>query len=113
MANASITIVTTLVDGTDLDRMLGRVEMLPAPRAARLIGEVLSALAAAHELGIVHRDIKGGNVMVIERSGELLPKLLDFGIAKGDGELPSPGVDSDGLTGHGSTLGSLPGTQAE
>src|SRR5262249_10152978 len=35
-----------------------------------------------HERGIVHRDLKPANVMVIERAGRLLPKLLDFGIAK-------------------------------
>jgi len=37
---------------------------------------------SAHEAGIVHRDIKPANVMVISRAGRMLPKLLDFGIAK-------------------------------
>jgi serine/threonine-protein kinase len=45
--------------------------------------EHLSAVVqTAHDRGIVHRDLKPANVMVIERAGELLPKLLDFGIAK-------------------------------
>ena len=52
--------------------------------------KVAQVVHAAHRLGIVHRDLKPSNVMVIERDGVLLPKLLDFGIAKG----PAEGVAS-------------------
>jgi len=52
---------------------------------------VAEVVEAAHELGIVHRDLKPSNIMVIERGGRLIPKLLDFGIAKMPPELaPEP-----------------------
>jgi WD40 repeat protein/serine/threonine protein kinase len=43
---------------------------------------IAQVVQTAHESGIVHRDLKPSNVMVIERAGALLPKLLDFGVAK-------------------------------
>ena len=59
---------------------------MPSAIFGPLFGRLCEVVHSAHELGIVHRDIKGSNVMVIERAGQLLPKLLDFGIAKGIGE---------------------------
>ncbi|HEV7556471.1 MAG TPA: serine/threonine-protein kinase, partial [Kofleriaceae bacterium] len=95
------------VRGSTIDELISRRGPMPPAVFGPLFGRLCEVVHTAHELGIVHRDIKGGNVMVIERAGELLPKLLDFGIAKGEGDVaPSPGVDGDGLTGHGSTLGS-------
>ena len=104
------------VKGVTLDELITRRGPMPASLFAPLFGRLCEVVHTAHELGIVHRDIKGSNVMVIERAGQLLPKLLDFGIAKGDGDGASPGLrgrtdaltpDVDaGLTGHGSTLGS-------
>jgi hypothetical protein len=98
------------VRGATLDELIAARGALHPAVFAPLFGRLCEVVHSAHELGIVHRDIKGGNVMVIERSGQLLPKLLDFGIAKGidageDGAA-SPGVGGDDLTGHGSTLGS-------
>ena len=58
---------------------------MPAALFGPLFARLCEVVHTAHELGIVHRDIKGANVMVIERAGQLLPKLLDFGIAKADG----------------------------
>ena len=94
------------VKGVTLDELIARRGAMPANLFAPLFGRLCEVVHTAHELGIVHRDIKGSNVMVIERAGQLLPKLLDFGIAKGDGDGVSPGLDMPGLTGHGSTLGS-------
>jgi tRNA A-37 threonylcarbamoyl transferase component Bud32 len=96
------------VKGITLDALVARRGAIPAGVFAPLFARLCEVVHSAHELGIVHRDIKGANVMVIERAGQLLPKLLDFGIAKSDDAGTSPGVigDADGLTGHGATLGS-------
>ncbi|MET7751683.1 serine/threonine-protein kinase [Micromonospora sp. NPDC005367] len=69
-------LVMELVDGHNLaDRVAGGP--LPWPEAVRTAGQVASALAAAHRMGVVHRDIKPGNVMLTETGA----KVLDFGIA--------------------------------
>jgi serine/threonine-protein kinase len=51
-------------------------------RAARIAAQVASALARAHELGVIHRDLKPENVLLTERASEEFVKLTDFGIAK-------------------------------
>ncbi|AKT36935.1 serine/threonine-protein kinase [Chondromyces crocatus] len=49
--------------------------------AVKLLLPVLGALDEAHRLGIVHRDVKPGNILLAEGRGRLTPKLIDFGIA--------------------------------
>jgi serine/threonine protein kinase len=71
-------IVMEYIDGWPLDRLIGK-PTLTAPRAVRVIYHVARALQAAHEQGVVHRDVKPSNILV-QRSG--LPKLSDFGLAK-------------------------------
>ncbi len=55
---------------------------LPVPEAISIALDVLSALQAAHELGVVHRDVKPANVLVAQEDGSRLVKLTGFGIAK-------------------------------
>jgi serine/threonine protein kinase len=69
-----------LLHGTSLSALLKTEGALPLYRAAQITRDILSALAAAHAMGIIHRDIKPGNVFLLEGTDEA--KVLDFGIAK-------------------------------
>src|SRR6188508_2816800 len=83
-------IAMELVRGTPLDRMLEVQGPIPLDRFVPLLERICEVVHSAHEQGIVHRDLKPGNVMVLSRAGRLLPKLLDFGIAKLDDVEPPP-----------------------
>jgi serine/threonine protein kinase len=76
-------ILMELLEGESLAAMLERGP-LSLPEVARIGGEVLAALDAAHRAGVVHRDIKPDNVFV---AGDGRVKVLDFGIAKLQPEL--------------------------
>lgn len=66
------------VDGTSLTTLL-REKRLDMAGLLRLAGKIAAGLAAAHQKGIVHRDIKADNIMI---DSEMEPKILDFGLAK-------------------------------
>lgn len=74
-------IVMELVDGHPLERVLGHQRRLSIPRAMRLARDVARGLDAAHRAGIVHRDIKPGNIM-ITRDDDERARIVDFGIAQ-------------------------------
>ncbi|HEY8146927.1 MAG TPA: serine/threonine-protein kinase [Kofleriaceae bacterium] len=79
-------IAMELVRGTPLDTLLQLQGPIPLERFAPLLERICQVVQTAHERGIVHRDLKPANVMVLSRAGQLLPKLLDFGIARVIGE---------------------------
>ncbi|MFB6841785.1 serine/threonine-protein kinase [Streptomyces sp. NPDC056361] len=94
-------IVMELVDGPSLDDVLGERGTVDAAEAARIGASVLEALAAAHDVGVLHRDVKPGNIL-LDRSGRIV--LTDFGIAT----MEDPGDGSaTHLTRSGEIVGSL------
>lgn len=88
-------IVMELVRGLSLSDVLEAEGPLPPARAARIGAEVLAALRAAHAVGVLHRDVKPGNVLVAN-DGRVV--LTDFGIATVEG--------SSALTMTGEVIGS-------
>ncbi len=94
-------IVMELVDGPSLDDILRERGVLDPREAAALGADVLEALAAAHAVGVLHRDVKPGNILR-DRSGRTV--LTDFGIATMDD--PGDGSTSH-LTRSGEIVGSL------
>ena len=84
-------IVMELINAPTLADLVRSDGPLPVERVARIGAQVASALEAAHQAGIVHRDVKPGNVMV---PGNGTAKLADFGIAslQGDPQLTSTGL---------------------
>ncbi|MEV7433490.1 protein kinase domain-containing protein [Streptomyces griseoviridis] len=76
-------IVMEYVEGSPLGSVLAddirRSGAMPADRALQVTADVLAALDISHEMGLVHRDIKPGNVMVTRRG---VVKVMDFGIAR-------------------------------
>jgi len=75
-------IAMELVRGATLDKLLRVQGPLPLVRFVPLFDRICEVVHTAHEQGIIHRDLKPSNVMVLSRAGRLLPKLLDFGVAK-------------------------------
>jgi serine/threonine-protein kinase len=74
-------------EGRNLAVVIGQDTPLPEPRIVQLMSQVLSALAVAHEMGVVHRDLKPENIIVTRVTGDdgevvEVAKVCDFGIAK-------------------------------
>ncbi|MFJ5883512.1 protein kinase [Kitasatospora cineracea] len=72
-------LVMELVHGATLGRVIAEQGVLPVERAVGIAAAVLDGLAAAHAQGLVHRDIKPGNIMITQDGGV---KVVDFGIAR-------------------------------
>jgi serine/threonine-protein kinase len=99
--------VFELVRGRTLAAEIAKGPMAPA-RVARIASQVLKALMEAHQHGIVHRDVKPENVLLVDHAGEPdFVKLLDFGVAV-DGaasERPASGPGQSSLTTTGQVIG--------
>jgi len=70
--------VLELIEGESLERRLQRGP-IPVPEALDIARQIAEALEAAHDAGIIHRDVKPANVLLTAKGGV---KVLDFGIAK-------------------------------
>jgi serine/threonine-protein kinase len=75
--------VMEYLPGLSLEQLVNRHGPLPPGRAVHLLRQVCGALAEAHAAGLVHRDVKPGNVLACERGGRHdVAKLLDFGLVQ-------------------------------
>ncbi|MBK8995318.1 MAG: serine/threonine protein kinase [Myxococcales bacterium] len=91
-------IVYELLSGETLEAVLKREGPVAEQRAARIAAQILKSLMEAHAMGVVHRDMKPGNVFLCTYAGETdFVKVLDFGIAKG--------AESTPLTAAGMVIG--------
>ncbi|ACY17464.1 protein kinase domain-containing protein [Haliangium ochraceum] len=72
--------VMEYVDGIPLDTVIGHKPM-PTDRALSIAQQIAQALGAAHEAGVIHRDVKPGNVIVSEVGRKDFVKVVDFGLA--------------------------------
>src|SRR4030042_7099936 len=90
------------VKGLTLKHLLESDEILPTPVGLRISKQICAGLAAAHEVGVIHRDIKPQNILV-EPTGGL--KIMDFGIARL--------TEDRGMTATGPVLGTPDYMQTE
>jgi len=73
--------VMEMLEGRALTELLAR-EQPSVARSVGIIRQVCSALQAAHDVGVIHRDVKPDNLFVLDRDGVDFVKVLDFGVAK-------------------------------
>ena len=99
-------LVMEYVAGTQLQELLVEQGALPLDVALPMFAGILSAVATAHDLGVLHRDLKPANILLTRQGDRWLPKVSDFGIAK----IASGGL-REGETQAGVTMGT-PGYMA-
>jgi serine/threonine protein kinase len=95
--DGAVYLVTRWVDGTELGTLIQRDGALAPERAARIAAQIAAALAAAHEKGLVHRDVKPSNLLL---DGDDHVYLTDFGLTK-------RAVSASGLTVGANLLGTV------
>ena len=100
-ADGTFYFVMEYLDGPTLEELVGRTGPLPPGRVVYLLRQLCGALAEAHAAGLVHRDLKPGNVIVATLGGQRdVAKLLDFGLVQ------DLSADAEGrLTRTGTVLG--------
>jgi streptogramin lyase/predicted Ser/Thr protein kinase len=78
-ADGQLYLAMRFIEGTDLGSLLGREGALSPERAARICAEIADALEAAHDRGLIHRDVKPGNILLDSRDRAY---LTDFGLIR-------------------------------
>jgi non-specific serine/threonine protein kinase len=100
--DAGAYIVMELLEGHSLREQLSSTGRFEAEAAVALMAQVCTAVGAAHRGGVVHRDLKPENIFLDRRDGEVVVKVVDFGLAKLEAALHST---DDALTHEGAVLG--------
>ena len=109
--DGSLFIVMEYLRGRTLSELVRSAPRgLPMEQAVELMHQLALAIAAAHEKGVIHRDVKPSNIILMDDSlmtGSLRLKVLDFGIAKLNGQEPGSALppSSSDNTGFGRMLG--------
>lgn len=75
-------LVMDFIEGKNLADMLEGGRGLPEARVVQLLAGIAAGLEHAHEQGLIHRDLKTENVVVVNEGGREIPRVVDFGIAK-------------------------------
>jgi serine/threonine-protein kinase len=102
-------LVMELLEGETLAQCLAHEERLPLPRAVAVFLPVLSAVAAFHQARVIHRDLKPSNIMLARREGtDIEPVVLDFGIARAEGDGEGDTANGGVLTRSEALVGTLP-----
>jgi len=94
-------LVMEFLHGEDLAQRIERLGPVGVEELADIMLPVCSAVAAAHAAGITHRDLKPQNIFLAAGTRRVLPKVLDFGISKGNDAVTQAGT----LTGTGAMIG--------
>ena len=94
--------VMEYLPGLSLEQLVSRHGPLPPERTVHFLRQVCGALQEAHAIGLIHRDVKPGNILVCERGGRRdVIKLLDFGLV----QLPGQAQEEQKLTQEGAIAG--------
>ena len=96
-AGGVLFIAMRYVGGGDVRMLIRRLGPLDAARAGRIIGQVASALDAAHAAGLAHRDVRPANMLLDESAGDGYPDhvyLADFGLSRQAGPAAGPAAGS-------------------
>ena len=99
-AEGQLYLAMRYVEGYDLRELIAREAPLTPARALRLVEQIGDALDAAHGRGLVHRDVKPGNVLITGGAGREHCYLTDFGLTKQTSSI-------SGLTGTGELVGTI------
>jgi hypothetical protein len=95
-----------LLEGASLDEIVEVDGPQPEERVIHLLEQVAASLAEAHDAGLIHRDVKPGNVLVVDRGGiSDLVKVVDFGLVKDVGRSVGEAASEPALTIAGTITG--------
>jgi serine/threonine protein kinase len=98
-------VVMEFLEGEPLSELIMRDAPLPVERCLAIVKQVASALGAAHNKGIVHRDVKPENVYLVRRGDLDFVKVVDFGVSKAVRTQEESGSEWQRLTRTGAVLG--------